>query len=119
MDWDGVGTFALFLSSGAIGLGVIALKAYEAKLASKLERMRLEGADDSAAESLERIGELEERVQQLTDRAEFTDKLLKQLGWWDDLTAEEKQAAEGKNWKTDLSGGIQRVCIKHGCSGPV
>ena len=46
---------------------------------------------------------------------EFTDKLLKQLGWWDDLTAEEKQAAEGKNWKTDLSGGIQRVCIKHGC----
>ncbi|OLQ88389.1 formate dehydrogenase [Vibrio panuliri] len=46
---------------------------------------------------------------------EFTDKLLKQLGWWDDLTAEEKAAAEGKNWKTDLSGGIQRVAIKHGC----
>ncbi|WP_341488549.1 formate dehydrogenase subunit alpha [Photobacterium damselae subsp. damselae] len=46
---------------------------------------------------------------------EFTDKMLKQLGWWDDLTAEEKQAAEGKNWKTDLSGGIQRVAIKHGC----
>ncbi|WP_086481972.1 formate dehydrogenase subunit alpha [Oceanospirillum sanctuarii] len=47
---------------------------------------------------------------------EFTDKLLKQLGWWDDLTAEEKKAAEGKNWKTDLSGGIQRVAIKHGCA---
>lgn len=46
---------------------------------------------------------------------EFTDKLLKALGWWDDLTAEEKVAAEGKNWKTDLSGGIQRVAIKHGC----
>lgn len=46
---------------------------------------------------------------------EFTDKLLKQLGWWDDLTAAEKVAAEGKNWKTDLSGGIQRVAIKHGC----
>lgn len=46
---------------------------------------------------------------------EFSDKLLKQLGWWDDLTAEEKAAAEGKNWKTDLSGGIQRVAIKHGC----
>ncbi len=27
---------------------------------------------------------------------EFSDKLLKQLGWWDDLTAEEKAAAEGK-----------------------
>ncbi|ELR63564.1 Formate dehydrogenase-O, major subunit [Photobacterium marinum] len=46
---------------------------------------------------------------------EFSDKLLKQLGWWDDLTEEEKAAAEGKNWKTDLSGGIQRVAIKHGC----
>ncbi|WP_027856008.1 formate dehydrogenase subunit alpha [Marinobacterium jannaschii] len=47
---------------------------------------------------------------------EFNDKLLKQLGWWNDLSAEEKQAAEGKNWKTDLSGGIQRVAIKHGCA---
>ncbi|PST93580.1 formate dehydrogenase [Photobacterium sp. NCIMB 13483] len=46
---------------------------------------------------------------------EFTAKMLKQLGWWDDLTATEKVAAEGKNWKTDLSGGIQRVAIKHGC----
>lgn len=47
---------------------------------------------------------------------EFSDKLLKKLGWWDDLTADEKKAAEGRNWKTDLSGGIQRVAIKHGCS---
>lgn len=47
---------------------------------------------------------------------EFNDKVLKQLGWWDDLSAEEKTAAEGKNWKTDMSGGIQRVAIKHGCS---
>jgi formate dehydrogenase major subunit len=38
------------------------------------------------------------------------------LGWWDDLSAEEKAAAEGRNWKTDLSGGIQRVAIKHGCA---
>jgi len=47
---------------------------------------------------------------------EFSDKLLKQLGWWDDLTEEEKQQAEGRNWKTDLSGGIQRVAIKHGAA---
>ena len=47
---------------------------------------------------------------------EFTADLLKKLGWWNDLTAEEKAAAEGKNWKTDLSGGIQRVAIKHGCA---
>lgn len=27
---------------------------------------------------------------------EFSAKLLKQLGWWDELTADEKAAAEGK-----------------------
>jgi len=47
---------------------------------------------------------------------EFNEKVLKKLGWWKDLTAEEKKAATGRNWKTDLSGGIQRVAIKHGCA---
>ncbi len=47
---------------------------------------------------------------------EFTHESLKSLGWWDDLTDDEKAAAEGKNWKTDRSGGIQRVAIKHGCA---
>lgn len=47
---------------------------------------------------------------------EFSADLLKSLGWWDDLTASEQAAADGKNWKTDLSGGIQRVAIKHGCA---
>ena len=47
---------------------------------------------------------------------EFTDAMLKKLGWWNDLTPEEQKFAEGKNWKTDLSGGIQRVAIKHGCA---
>ncbi len=47
---------------------------------------------------------------------EFSADLLKELGWWDELSENEKQQAEGKNWKTDLSGGIQRVAIKHGCA---
>lgn len=50
-----------------------------------------------------------------TGYPEFTADLLKKLGWWDDLTDAEKAAAEGKNWKTDNSGGIQRVVMKHGC----
>ncbi len=51
-----------------------------------------------------------------TGYPEFDHVLLKKLGWWDDLTAAEKKAAEGKNWKTDVSGGIQRVVMKvHGC----
>jgi formate dehydrogenase major subunit len=51
-----------------------------------------------------------------TGYPEFDHVLLKKLGWWNELTEEEKQAAEGKNWKTDLSGGIIRVAMKnHGC----
>lgn len=51
-----------------------------------------------------------------TGYPEFDDVLLKKLGWWGELTPEEQQAAEGKNWKTDLSGGIIRVVMKnHGC----
>jgi formate dehydrogenase major subunit len=37
--------------------------------------------------------------------------LMKKLGWWDELTEDEKKAAEGKNWKTDISGGIIRVAM--------
>jgi len=40
---------------------------------------------------------------------EFDANFLKKLGWWDELTDDEKKAAEGKNWKTDTSGGIIRV----------
>ncbi len=52
---------------------------------------------------------------------EFTMAMLTTLGWDGDLTAEEKAsidkvAGEKTNWKTDLSGGIQRVAIKHGCA---
>jgi formate dehydrogenase major subunit len=50
-----------------------------------------------------------------TGYPEFSADMLKKLGWWDELTDAEKAKAEGKNWKTDLSGGIQRVALKHGC----
>lgn len=52
---------------------------------------------------------------------EFSVALLKKLGWYGDLTAAEKAimakgAGDKTNWKTDMSGGIQRVAIKHGCA---
>ena len=51
-----------------------------------------------------------------TGYPEFDHLLLKKLGWWGDLTEAEQKAAEGKNWKTDNSGGIIRVAMKlHGC----
>ena len=76
MDWDGIGTFALFISSGAIGVGIITLRAYKAKLASKLEWARLERADDVPEQALGQIQDLEEQVQRLAERVDFTEKLL-------------------------------------------
>ena len=52
---------------------------------------------------------------------EFTMAMLEELGWDGDLTGEERAAIDAvagskTNWKTDLSGGIQRVAIAHGCA---
>jgi formate dehydrogenase major subunit len=56
---------------------------------------------------------------------EFTMAVLKKLGWDKDLSAEELATIEkiysiGEkidtvSWSTDLSGGIQRVALMHGC----
>jgi hypothetical protein len=50
--------------------------------------------------------------------------VLKKLGWDKDLTAPEMEVIQRVNsaspdavsWSLDLSGGIQRVAIEHGCS---
>ena len=52
---------------------------------------------------------------------EFTMQMLMDLGWDSELTDEERAAIDavagpGTNWKTDLSGGIQRVAIAHECA---
>ncbi|HIB19926.1 MAG TPA: formate dehydrogenase [Alphaproteobacteria bacterium] len=55
---------------------------------------------------------------------EFTMAMLLKLGWDKDLTSQERSTIKGiggndigkVNWKTDLSGGIQRVAINHGCA---
>jgi formate dehydrogenase major subunit len=56
---------------------------------------------------------------------EFTMAVLKKLGWDSDLTPDELAVIEKVagapdkigtvSWSTDLSGGIQRVAMKHGC----
>ena len=54
---------------------------------------------------------------------EFTYGVLKKLGWDGDLTPDElaviqkigADKPETVSWSTDLSGGIQRVALKHGC----
>lgn len=50
-----------------------------------------------------------------TGYPELDHVLLKKLGWWEELSAEEQAKAEGKNWKTDPTGSMIRVFMKHGC----
>lgn len=76
MDWDGIGTFALFISSGAVGVGIILLRAYKARLAAKLEWARLEQGGGDADYAQEQIRELEEQVSRLSERVDFSEKLL-------------------------------------------
>ncbi|HYD77469.1 formate dehydrogenase subunit alpha [Ramlibacter sp.] len=48
-----------------------------------------------------------------TGYPEIDHVFMKKLGWWNELTPAEQAAAEGKNWKTDLSGGLIRVAMKN------
>ena len=74
------------------------------------------GVEKDGVNLLAEDGSYSKGAELTTGYPEFDHVLLKKLGWWDDLTEEEKKEAEGKNWKTDLSGGIQRVVMKvHGC----
>ena len=70
MDWDGVGTFALFLSSGAIGVGLILLRAYYLKLKARIEEARIH------AISSDSIEELRHEMHRLSERVDFTERLL-------------------------------------------
>jgi formate dehydrogenase major subunit len=74
------------------------------------------GVERDGANLLAEDGSHSQGADLTTGYPEFDHVLLKKLGWWDELTDEEKKEAEGKNWKTDLSGGIIRVAMKnHGC----
>lgn len=48
-----------------------------------------------------------------TGYPEIDHVFVKKLGWWGELTPAEQALAEGKNWKTDPSGGLIRVVMKN------
>ena len=79
MDMDGIGTFALFLSSGALGMGLIWLAALRMKLKNQLERERLQQSDghnDLREEMHERFERQEANIGELQERLDFTERLL-------------------------------------------
>lgn len=81
MDFDSIGAFALFISSGAVGAGLILLAGFRMKLKADIDKLRL---GDSGREAME---ELREELQQtiarqaaeideLSERLDFTERLL-------------------------------------------
>ena len=78
MDWDGVGTFALFMSSGAVGVGIILFKAYKLRVEARLEEQRLRRLDApmEADEVGDQLEALNAEVRRLNERLDFTERLL-------------------------------------------
>ena len=83
MDMDGIGTAAMFLSSGVIGVGLIWLAAYRTKLKVGLDRDRLHGSSDDAVDELRQemhdlLAQQASQLDDLHERLDFTERLLSQ-----------------------------------------
>ncbi len=76
MDWDGIGTAAFFLASGGVGVGFILLKAYGLSLKAKIEQERIRAGGHDAEEILEELQTLTTQVHRLSERVDFTEKLV-------------------------------------------
>ncbi|QPC44775.1 formate dehydrogenase subunit alpha [Kaustia mangrovi] len=87
-------------------------------------RFGVKAPDEWGGENLLAEGSYSEGSELEDGYPEFTYGMLKKLGWDVDLTGDERTAIETiggdapdkVNWKTDLSGGIQRVAIAHGAA---
>ncbi|HEX9729748.1 MAG TPA: hypothetical protein VGA37_14700 [Gemmatimonadales bacterium] len=81
MDFDGIGTMALFLSTGAVGVCLVFLAGYRMKLKADIERARLGGhsADDVGelrAELESTLAHQTRQIDELHERLDFTERLL-------------------------------------------
>ena len=76
MDWDGIGTMALFMSSGIVGIGLIMLGAYGLKLKHRLEQDKLAQGQQHESELTDTLLVLQEQMGRLNDRMDFNERLL-------------------------------------------
>ena len=85
MDFDGIGTMALFLSSGAVGVCAIFLAGYRMKLRADIEKHRLGAgaggsADDLREEMRQAIENQNHQIDELHERLDFAERLLSRGG---------------------------------------
>ena len=83
MDFDTPGAFALFLSLGAIGIGLIRLAAYRMKLKAETERRRIEESSANSADALRdevqhALAQQATQIDELHERLDFAERLLTQ-----------------------------------------
>jgi hypothetical protein len=81
MDFDTPGAFALFLSLGAVGVGVLRLWAYRMKLTAETEQKRLEAhssntIDDLRDEVQHALARQSAEIDELHQRLDFAERLL-------------------------------------------
>ena len=85
MDMDGIGSFALFLSSGAIGIGFIILAGFRLKLKNQLELERMRGESGESVDQLREeihdiIDHQNTQIAELQERVDFAERVLAKGG---------------------------------------
>ena len=93
MEWDSLGAFALFISAGGVGLGLVWLSAYKAQLRAKLEHSQLHSsADESVSEFRQEVQDTLDaqaaQIAELHERLDFAERLLVSQGRVDEEGAE-------------------------------
>ena len=82
MDFDGIGTMALFLSCGAVGVGLIILAGYRMRLKAQIEKHRLGGSgstsdlDDLRDEIRDTLAQQATQIDEIHERLDFAERLL-------------------------------------------
>ena len=81
MDFDSIGAFALFISSGVVGAGFILLAGFRMKLKADLEKLRFRESGSDATEELreelrQSIARQSAEIDELSERLDFTERLL-------------------------------------------
>ena len=83
MDFDSIGAFALFFSTGAVGCTLVWLASYRMKLKNDLEQKRLDAGGSEDVEQLREefqqlLSEQAAQIDELHERIDFAERLLTQ-----------------------------------------
>ena len=81
MEWDAIGTFAMFLAAGAASVAWTVYAGYRVKINAELERERLRATSTDAVEDIRRelhdvIAQQQAQLDELNERIDFAERML-------------------------------------------